>query len=55
MGPDPKTPSPPAQVQSTLLACDRCEVTWRETPGSLCWLCERPGYVVSPERLVVEL
>lgn len=38
----------------TVLACDICEVTWRDTPGAPCWFCGESGRVANPERLILD-
>lgn len=38
----------------TVLACEPCEVTWRDTPGAPCWFCGEAGHVANPERLVLD-
>jgi hypothetical protein len=42
------------ELTPTVLACDSCEVTWRDRPGAPCWFCGEAGYVANPERLVLD-
>lgn len=38
----------------TVLACETCEVTWRDIPGAPCWFCGGAGHIANPERLVLD-
>lgn len=51
---DPKIVTTMTDEIPTVLACQRCEVTWRDTPGAPCWFCNDAGEIANPERLVLD-
>lgn len=54
MAADPPVVIARADDTPTVLVCDSCEVTWRDTPSAPCWFCGEVGHVANPERLVLD-
>ena len=39
-------------VASVLRRCGACDVTWRGTPDTTCWVCSSPGVPATQARIV---
>ena len=37
-----------------VMACAKCEVTWRDVPGAPCWFCGDAGEIANPKRLILD-